>query len=500
MIIMELPFSETSSDFPAHIQEILDFEPDGLLLINQRKRIVLANRQAEQLFGYSRREILGMGLTELVPERLRKVHASHIANFFSHPVARPMGTKLALFARRKDGSEFPVDISLSPVKTAHQSLVACFIHDISEQKKVEVELREREQKYRALFEYANDAIFLLDMEGIHLQVNQKAADLLGYTREELVGMRIQDVVQEREYSDAQNRVQRLLKGESLPLYERTFRKKDSSLIPVEINISLVKDSGGEPMFFQSIVREITERKNNEREQQRLLEELRSSREELRSLSKRLEQVREEERSQLARELHDQVGQTLTGLTMNLQIVRHQLPPETAQVILRRLEDSAVLLNETTLLVRDVMSDLRPPMLDDYGLVSAVKWYCHNFSLRTGINIQVYGKELQPRLPEYAEIILFRIIQEALNNIAKYAGVNQADLHIEDHPDRACISISDQGTGFNLEEVNSPERKPHWGLLNMEERARSIGGLFTITTAPGKGTRIAVEIEKGGVYR
>ena len=299
------------------------------------------------MFGYPAEYLSNQALEILVPKRFRKAHRNHLTNFFANPISRPMGNRLNLYALRRDGSVFPADIAVSPLKTSNGQLFVCIVRDISERKQVELALREREQKYRALFEYANDALFLLDLDGVHLQVNQKAADLLGYTREELVGMRVRDIVAHQEYPDSKNKLEELLQGRTLPLYERNFRRKDGTLIPVEINVSLIRDDEGKPILLQSIVRDIRERKNTERELLNLVEEIQQSHEELRSLSVRMEQIREEERRLLAIELHDQVGQTLTGLSMNLQIIRHQIPKETTPAVYQRIEDSKELLNETT---------------------------------------------------------------------------------------------------------------------------------------------------------
>jgi PAS domain S-box-containing protein len=649
------------------IREMMNFGPDAMLLIDRNARIYLANSQAEQMFGYPVDTLCGMDMQLLLPERLRAVHQNHYAGFLANPISRKMGKKLNLFALRKDGTEFPVDISLDPTKMTGETLIACFIRDISESIQVELALRESEQTYRALFEYANDAIFLISMEGVHVQVNQKAADLLGYTREELVGMDIKEVVAPAEYPNAQDKLIILLSGNMLPLYDRFFRKKDGTIFPVEINISLVRDLEGKPKYFQSIVRDITERKIIERNLQRLayqrqrlldlsiemlvtrhidqaipkilaaLEELLSldigfiawadettnclkpafffgeekiiaflkeqtfplgkggimnqvyhsgkaemvndahldhwvihpagkraahehaivvplmvagerfgvlsilrvrdqpfeqdefelvqvfvaissiviqnarlyteiegkirqiqeQQNELRTLSARLEQVREEERRQLAIELHDRVGQMLSGIKINLQIIRRQLPANTMQAVHQRIDDSMKLLEETTILVRNVMADLRPPMLDDYGLVAALKWYAQDYSKRTGIQIQVKGDELVPRLPEKVEIILFRIAQEALYNTARHAQASLVEISLHSSSQMACLSLVDNGVGFDPAQVFSAERRPHWGLLGMQERAASIGGKLTIDSKIGRGTRVVIEIARQG---
>ncbi len=154
--------------------------------------------------------------------------------------------------------------------------------DITEHKQAESALEENEQTYRSLFEYANDAIFSLSLEGVHLDANPKAAEMLGYSRDELIGLAVQDIVAPREYPDAQGKIATLLAGESLPTYERIFRKKDGAEFPVEITIALVRDAVGEPRYIQSIVRDITKRKQAE-------EQLRESEARFRSLFETMSQ-------------------------------------------------------------------------------------------------------------------------------------------------------------------------------------------------------------------
>jgi PAS domain S-box-containing protein len=477
------------------IQEIIDIEPDALLLIDTSQRIVLANSQAVELFGYSHKELLNLQIETLLPKRFNEIHKKHFAQFIRQPESRLMSARQNLHAIRRDGTEIPVDISLKPLFTTNRLVIACAIRDISERKRVELALQESEQIYRALFEHANDAIFLLNLDGVHVQVNQKSADLLGYTREELVGLGTRDIVASSEHAHTQDKKEALLNGKSLPLYERLFRKKDGTVFPVEINVSLIRDLAGKPKLIQSIVRDITERKNSEHQQLQLLEKYRQSREDLRALTARLQQVREDERRALAVELHDRVGQILTGLNMNLQIISHQFNLGVYESIDARIRDSVELVEQTSRLLRNVMADLRPPMLDDYGLLSALNWYRQDFSKRTNIPTNINGNDIQPRPDEYIEIALFRITQEALNNIAKHAKASRVDIYVSGTEKSICLNIIDDGIGFDPEGVSVLSQSPHWGLLTMKERAASINGELIIDSEPGKGTRILVQIER-----
>ncbi len=240
--------------------------------------------------------------------------------------------------------------------------------------------------------------------------------------------------------------------------------------------------------FQGIIessRDITERRRAE-------EELQQYAERLRTLTARLAEVAESERQRLARELHDQVGQNLTALGINLNIIRTQVPEELRASVQSRLEDSVALVEQMAERIRDLMADLRPPVLDDYGLVSALHWYGEQFAQRTGITVTVSGEEAVPRPPAHVENALFRIAQEALTNVAKHARTNQVTVMVDSLGDALRLVVTDKGVGFDpTKHAEAEERR--WGLLTMCERAEAIGGQCHVESNPGQGTRVTAEV-------
>ncbi len=240
--------------------------------------------------------------------------------------------------------------------------------------------------------------------------------------------------------------------------------------------------------FQGIIesiRDITERRRAE-------EELRRYAGRLRSLTARLAEVAEKERQRLARELHDQVGQNLTALGINLNIIRAQAPEGMGALVQSRLEDSLALLEQTAERIRDLMADLRPPVLDDYGLVAALHWYGEQFTRRTGIAVTVSGEEPVSRPPVHVENALFRIAQEALTNVAKHAQASQVTLTVDLFGDALRLVVADDGLGFTpTKRAESEERG--WGLLTMCERAQAVGGHCHVESYPGHGTRVVAEV-------
>jgi signal transduction histidine kinase len=223
---------------------------------------------------------------------------------------------------------------------------------------------------------------------------------------------------------------------------------------------------------------------------RLLQETRQQGEQLHALSARLAAAEEAERRRLARELHDQVGQSLTALSINLNLVHSQLP-DTSIKEKQRLDDSLKLVEETAEHIRDVMAELRPAVLDDYGLFAALRWHGERVSGFAPVDIVVEGAELSPRLPQAIETALFRIAQEALTNVTRHAQASQARITLEGVPGLARLTLADDGIGFDPERPKVGER-PKWGLLTMRERIEAVGGRLRVESATGQGTRVIVE--------
>ncbi len=243
--------------------------------------------------------------------------------------------------------------------------------------------------------------------------------------------------------------------------------------------------------FQGIVesmRDVTERI-------RAKNELQVHADRIRALATQITEVAETERQRLARELHDLVGQNLSALAINLNIVQTQLTGETGAPVRHRIEDSLSLVEETTDRIRDVMTRLRPPILDDCGLVAALKWYADKFTQRTGIAVTVVHTEPEPRMVTRVENALFRIAQEALTNVAKHAQATTVSIHVEHSGDQSRLVIADNGIGFTPRPILQLADSNGWGLLTMNERAEAVGGVCRIESAPDQGTRVIVEIPR-----
>ncbi len=229
------------------------------------------------------------------------------------------------------------------------------------------------------------------------------------------------------------------------------------------------------------------------ENARLFAAVKEQREQLQVLAKRLSETEEAERKRLARELHDRVGQNLTALSLNLNMLRARLPKKAAEMVSSRLDDSLALVDQTTECIRDVMIDLRPSVLDDYGLVAALNWYGNRVASRTGIKVAVNAAEGTFKLPMVIENALFRVTQEALTNVAKHAQATQVVMTLEVSDSTVKLVIADDGTGFDLDAVYQDESRQRLGLSNMSERVETIGGKCRVMSRLNVGTQVILEV-------
>ncbi len=246
-------------------EKLFEASPDAIVVSDAEGRITSINSQVERLFGYDRQELVGQTVEILVPERFRQAHPAHRYAYNAHASVRPMGAGLQLFGRQKDGSEFPVDIMLSPMETAEGRVIISVIRDISGRKKAQEAIRRSEQQFRALFEFSPDAIVASDREGRITEVNARVESMFGYQKGELVGQSIDILVPERfrhthpahrgNYASAA-RVRPM--GAGLELYGR---RKDGSEFPADIMLGPVETEDGRIVL--SVIRDLTEKREAE---------------------------------------------------------------------------------------------------------------------------------------------------------------------------------------------------------------------------------------------
>ena len=340
------------------------------------------------------------------------------------------------------------------------------------------QLEESEKRYRDLFESAGEAIFIIDLEGNVIEANQAAVSLFGYSSEELMGMNVGQLLGSYSLDFARAQLKRGGKGKDLTYrYECQAIKKDRTKIAVQTAIRAV-DVGGKSGGLHFIARDIT--------QEKLMQD------NMRFYISDITWSQENERKRIARELHDDTIQELLLLARELDDLTATFKglSEDEKIRVKELWHRT---NAITDGVRRLSQDLRPPTIDRLGLLSSLKWLARRTKENTGIEVEVSNYGVQQRADPDSELLLFRIVQEALNNAWRHSNATTAQVVVEFHDDVNRISVIDNGRGFRVPKaMGSLAESGKLGLAGMQERARLLNGNVTIKSAPGKGTVVTVE--------
>ena len=334
-------------------------------------------------------------------------------------------------------------------------------------------LRVSEKNYRGLFENASDAIWVHDLSGKILAVNSAFERLTGYEREALTGANVSMLLSAHGLSKIDREVHDVtLRGGDAGPYEQELIRKDGSAAIVQIGTSLMTREA-KPWAFQHMARDITEEKRIQ--------------DNLRFYVQQVSQAQEAERKRIARELHDVTAQALVTVVRNLD----DLASGYSRLSVKEIQEHVRgILRE----VRRFSQQLRPSILDDLGLVPAVKWLASDLTKNSGIaaEVKLVGEPCQ--LPPDTELMLFRIVQEALTNVQKHSGASEVCIGVEFADRIIKMTVTDNGGGFERpERMGDLARSGKLGLAGMQERAQLVGGTLTINSAPGKGTNLTVEV-------
>ncbi|HUR67266.1 MAG TPA: sensor histidine kinase, partial [Chitinophagaceae bacterium] len=253
-------------------------------------------------------------------------------------------------------------------------------------------------------------------------------------------------------------------------------RKDGSIVETEVRSQQLPDGR-----FLSVIRDLTERLKAERE-------LAASYEAIRKLTDHLQNIREEERTNMAREIHDELGQQLTVLKMDISWLKKKLQDKD-EAIQQKITDLLSMLDETVRTVRRISSELRPSLLDDLGLTAAIEWHLKEFEERSGLKTTLRATELNLQLPDYIKTGLFRIFQESLTNVARHAHAKKVEVLFDCDGSDIILRIVDDGKGFDKKLAG----KRTLGILGMKERSIMMGGTYEIDSEPGKGTTVLVTV-------
>lgn len=360
--------------------------------------------------------------------------------------------------------------------------------DTSEQKRSEEALRESEEQFRKIVDTAHEGIWVVDSSGKTAYANHRLAEMLGISLQEMLDTSFDQVVaQAREFGGPE---QEVFEKERQQTREVALRTKDGRFLWVLLASSPLEDRAGEKAGTLHMVADISERK-------RMEEQLRQYGERLRLLAAHLERVREEEHTWIAREIHDELGQGLTGLKLDLAELDRKMARlkghEAGDLPRQRIQEMLLRVDETIRAVREICTQLRPPILDNLGLEAAIEWQLGEFQRKTGVSCRFMPWRTEPRLDQEKTTALFRIFQELLTNTARHSGASRVEVRLEAWPEHVVLELKDNGRGLGQEVALG---KSGLGLLGIKERVDLLRGSFELESNRGLGTRAVVKIPLG----
>jgi PAS domain S-box-containing protein len=471
-------------DVEARVSGIVESAMDPIVTVDEQQRILVFNAAAERVFRWPRAAVLGEPLDKLLPERFRRGHRAHIERFGrTGATSRRMGGQNVLLALRADGEEFPIEASISQHSEGGRKLFTVILRDISERLRAESQLERSEARLRRILDSAMDAIITIDESQHVVMFNAAAEAMFGCPQAEALGAPLNWFVPERFRGAHAAHVHAFGEGSIVSRRMGALRivtglRRSGEEFPLDASISQL--SGRDGKFYTVILRDVSARVRAE-------EALRRSKEELHELASAAHRAREQEKSRIARELHDELGQALTALQMDVAWCREKMSPGQDGMAMR-LERMEGLLESTVAATRRIAADLRPLMLDDLGLLPALEWLVENFTQHTGVPCALAVSNGELELPDVQATAVFRSIQESLTNIAKHARASRVDVAIEHADSQLTVSVRDDGVGFAPQDSRKPNS---FGLLGLRERAALLGGEATVTSAPGRGTQVEV---------
>jgi PAS domain S-box-containing protein len=463
----------------ARYTDLFDFAPAGLFTIEKNGTLSEVNLTGASLLGVERAKLIGQRFATYVTRADRPTLSTLLTQVFAS--RNSQACELAL----ESPGHSPIDITLEASLSPDANQCRLVLLDITARKQAQRVLTESEARTSAIIESAMDAIITID-ESIHIVVFNKAAvALFGCPAQEAIGKPLERFIPSRFRASHQAQIHAF--GESgvtsrsmgQPGHVTALRANGEEF-PVEAAISHAKVF--DHQFYTVILRDVTQSKLAR-------ETLERSQRDLRALSKAANTALEAERARIAREMHDEFGQALTALKMDLEFLRKNLPPNQPQQQARTLE-MRNLLDGLVAASRRIASDLRPLVLDDLGLGAALEWLTQNFSQRTGIIVKLTVDEALAQVPEPLASALFRITQESLTNIHQHAQARMAVVRLEQEDAWLQLTVRDNGRGI---EVSDMGKRGSYGLLGIRERVTLLGGELVVSRNPTQGTQLRVRI-------
>lgn len=462
-----------------------------IFLTDREGTLTYINPEFIRLYGYTAEEVVG----KTTPRILKSGSMTHqdYQRFWETLLDRQV-VRREFVNKCKDGSLVTVEGSANPILDENENIVGFLAiqRDITMRKQVEEELEGAHAFQQSIIDGLADPLMVIGTDYQVLLVNRAAREFATDGAASPEPVFCYQMSHHRElpcdgvdHPCPLHEVEQI--GQPVTVVHEHYQT-DGERRFVEIAAAPFWAVDGSFHGIIESMRDITEHKQAE-------QDLIQYTERLKAISAQLAEVEDLERQRLSRELHDQVGQNLTALGINLNIIQMQMPENISDSVHYHLEDSLSLVEQTTERIRDVMADLRPPVLDDYGLVAALRWYGEKIARRIEIPIFVEGEEPSPRLDSHVENALFRIVQEALTNVSKHAQASFVKISVDLEGNILRLTLEDNGVGFDPQDFTQPDGGGGWGLLSITERAEAAGGKCWVVSSPNQGTQVIVEIPR-----
>ncbi len=499
--------------------DLYDFAPVGYLTLTHDGTIEMINLTGSQLLGLDRSKLVGRPFGELLAaDRRPEFHL-----FLQQALALPDKHSMDVELRRLGKSTRIVRIEAQHLP--NRAACRAVLIDSTSRRQAENQVRVSEIRYRRLFEAAHDGVLLLDPSTRRItDANPFMTKLLGYSHEQLVGKELFEIGLFKDKAASRAMFLKLkltheVRYEDLPLKTRRGRTQE-----VEVVANLYQENG-HPVI-QCNVRDITERKQAEEAKRRfegvsasnrrlaqeivhrrtieaalrksesqargLLAQSRLMQNELRNLSRQILSAQEDERKRISRELHDVIAQTLTGINVRLTALLKEAPSD-ARNLERSIARTQKLVEHSVSVVHQFARELRPTVLDDLGLIPALHTFMKNLRQETGLRVSFSAYAGVEKVSTEKRVVLFRVAQEALNNVARHAHASRVDVMLQKHDEAVCMKIVDDGRGLPARRNLRTQKEKRLGLLGMHERLEMVGGSVTVTSTPGHGTAVIARI-------
>jgi PAS domain S-box-containing protein len=477
---------------------------EGLVMLDAQGRITYMNPAAETLFGWSSTELLGQDIHEKT--HYQRPDGSRYAAIDCSLLrvlrgGAPVREQEDLFIR-KDGSFFPVVFSASPVKTegATGGLVVCF-RDDAKRRQAEEALRQSERIYRAIGESIDYGVWICDDQGRNVYASPSFLELIGLTQQQCSEYGWAHAMDPEEGNATKEAWQKCVREGEAWERETRFRAADGHWHHILSRGVPIRDSQGKILYWAGINLDIQHRKEAERQLQQLVEtlesrvsertlELENATAKLRELTGKLLQTQDEERRRIARELHDGVGQLVVAMSINLTSIVSEKEALSAEAR-QSLEQNQALIEQASREIRTMSHLLHPPLLDEVGLDSALRWYIDGFCDRSKVSVETkLASGFSEDLPRDMALSVFRIVQESLTNIHRHSESPTALVQIDRSPGEITLVVEDEGKGIpaQIQSKISSGELTGVGLRGMRERVRQFGGHLDVRSN-GHGTRV-----------